>query len=79
MIKLERTSVMNFENAMRGARNPLNSWARSDSMTDEKGVFHFGLVLSRIQTILDWFLTGFRRIRADSGSFTGIKRYKNRK
>lgn len=42
MIKLERTSVMNFENAMRGARNPLNSWARSDSMTDEKGVFHFG-------------------------------------
>ena len=28
MIKLERFSVMNFENAMRGARNPLNSWDR---------------------------------------------------
>lgn len=42
MIKLERTSVMNFENAMRGARNPLNSWSRSDSYTDENGDFIFG-------------------------------------
>lgn len=32
MIKLERTSVMNFENAVRGMRNPLNSWELSDSM-----------------------------------------------
>ena len=32
---------MNFENAMRGARNPLNSWARMDSKT-ENGVFTFG-------------------------------------
>ncbi|MBE6598778.1 MAG: hypothetical protein E7638_05000 [Ruminococcaceae bacterium] len=31
MIKLERTSVMNLENAVRGMRNPLNSWAKSDS------------------------------------------------
>ena len=35
MIRFERTSVMNLENAMRGARNPLNSWARSDSYYDE--------------------------------------------
>ena len=41
MIKLERFEVMNFENAMRGARNPLNSWARMDSKT-ENGVFTFG-------------------------------------
>ena len=40
MIKLERYEVMNFENAMRGARNPLNSWARMDSKT-ENGVFTF--------------------------------------
>ncbi len=41
MIKLERYDVFNFENAMRGARNPLNSWARMDSKTvDEK--FEFG-------------------------------------
>lgn len=31
MIKLEKTSVMNFENAIRGARNPMNSWGKSDS------------------------------------------------
>lgn len=42
MIKLERTSVMNMENAMRGARNPLNSWARSDSSYDENGNFCLG-------------------------------------
>lgn len=42
MIKIERTDVMNFENAMRGARNPLNSWARYDSSYDEKGNFVFG-------------------------------------
>lgn len=42
MIQLEKTSVMNFENAMRGARNPLNSWDRYDSYYDEKGNFVFG-------------------------------------
>lgn len=42
MIKIERTSVMNFDNAMRGARNPLNSWARYDSEFDENGNFIFG-------------------------------------
>lgn len=42
MIKLERTSVMNLENAMRGARNPMNSWARSDSAYDEDGNYVLG-------------------------------------
>lgn len=42
MIKFDNTAVMNFENAMRGARNPLNSWARSDSSYDENGNFVFG-------------------------------------
>ncbi|MCQ2456362.1 MAG: hypothetical protein MJ096_03305 [Clostridia bacterium] len=39
MIKLERWSVMNFDNALRGARNPLNSWSKSDSTYDENGKF----------------------------------------
>ncbi|MCI9147301.1 MAG: hypothetical protein HFG73_03385 [Hungatella sp.] len=42
MIRLERTSVMNLENAMRGARNPLNSWDRMDSGYDEKGNYCLG-------------------------------------
>ena len=36
MIKIERTSVMNMDNAIRGARNPMNSWAKMDSYYDEK-------------------------------------------
>ena len=31
MIKFENTEVMNFEGAIRGMRNPLNSWDKSDS------------------------------------------------
>ena len=42
MIKIERTSVMNLENAIRGARNPLNSWAKSDSYYDEDGNYILG-------------------------------------
>ena len=42
MIKIERTSVMNLENAMRGARNPMNSWDRSDSSYDEDGNYVLG-------------------------------------
>ncbi len=42
MLKLERTSVMNLENAMRGARNPMNSWAKSDSAYDDKGNYILG-------------------------------------
>jgi len=42
MIKIERTSVMNFENAMRGARNPMNSWSKSDSYFGEDGAFVLG-------------------------------------
>ena len=42
MILLERISVMNFENAIRGARNPMNSWGRMDSTYDEDGNFILG-------------------------------------
>ena len=42
MIKIERTSVMNFENAIRGARNPMNSWGRMDSEYDDNGDYRLG-------------------------------------
>ena len=42
MILIERTSVMNLENAIRGARNPMNSWSKSDSYYDEKGNYVLG-------------------------------------
>ena len=43
MIKVENISVMNFENALRGARNPLESWNQSDSFVwREDGSFVIG-------------------------------------
>ena len=42
MIKISNISVMNFENAIRGARNPMNSWARMDSYYDEEGNYILG-------------------------------------
>ena len=44
MIKIERISVMNLENAVRGARNPMNSWEKSDSYYDDKGNYVLGPV-----------------------------------
>ena len=42
MIKIERTSVMTLENAIRGARNPMNSWAKMDSFYDDDGNYVLG-------------------------------------
>ena len=42
MITIEKISVMNLENAVRGARNPMNSWEKSDSYYDEKGNYILG-------------------------------------
>ena len=42
MLKVDKISVMNMENAIRGARNPMNSWARMDSYYDEGGNFVLG-------------------------------------
>lgn len=37
MIKIERTKVYGWEPAIRGARNPMNSWERSDTVYDVAG------------------------------------------
>ncbi|MDR1795014.1 MAG: hypothetical protein LBR25_06435 [Erysipelotrichaceae bacterium] len=42
MLKIRHSDVYNFENALRGARNPMNSWGRMDSSTDESGNFILG-------------------------------------
>jgi len=42
MLNCERTSVMNIENAIRGARNPMNSWDRMDSGYNEEGEYILG-------------------------------------
>ena len=35
MIKCEHIEVMNFEKALRGMRNPMNSWDKSDTTWKE--------------------------------------------
>ena len=42
MLTVKNTEVMNFKNAMRGARNPMNSWDRSDSYSDDDGKYILG-------------------------------------
>ena len=42
MLKIKDIEVMNLKNAVRGARNPMNSWAKSDSYFNEKGEYILG-------------------------------------
>ncbi len=42
MLSVKNIEVMNLNNAIRGARNPMNSWDRSDSYFDENGNFVLG-------------------------------------
>lgn len=42
MIKIENTDVNGFDAAIRGMRNPLNSWSMSDSETDTFGCVNIG-------------------------------------
>lgn len=42
MIKLENTEVIGFEAAIRGMRNPMNSWDKSDSGCEETSMWDIG-------------------------------------
>ncbi len=42
MLRVENTAVMNLEHAIRGARNPMSSWEKSDSYYDENGAYVLG-------------------------------------
>lgn len=43
MIKIEKTEIFGWESAIRGMRNPLNSWDKSDSRYDwNKSEYHIG-------------------------------------
>ena len=42
MLTVEKSRVMNIDGAIRGARNPMNSWEKSDSFYDDAGEFVMG-------------------------------------
>ena len=43
MIKVENVDIWGFEHAIRGMRNPKNSWAKSDSKYDDDFIFSFNV------------------------------------
>jgi hypothetical protein len=49
MIKIEKVQIFNLEGAIRGMRNPLNSWDKSDSRNGREGfiIGHEDLMLAR--------------------------------
>ncbi len=50
-MKFQNTSVMNFEGAFRGLRNPLQSWAKSDSFFGIVDIEYYGT--SNIDSVVD--------------------------
>ena len=42
MIRMSEVCIYNFENALRGARNPMNSWHKSDSYYSDNGQYILG-------------------------------------
>lgn len=40
MLKIENTEIVGWEAAIRGMRNPMNSWEKSDSIFVEDGEYH---------------------------------------
>ncbi len=42
MIKIENVDVFGWKAAIRGMRNPMNSWKNSDSIIDETGLYEIG-------------------------------------
>lgn len=42
MIKITNVEVLGWEHAIRGMRNPLNSWDKSDSLSPDDDIFYVG-------------------------------------
>ena len=53
-MKFENCSVFNFENAIRGMRNPMNSWNMSDSIF---GIYHEESTFELIDEIMQKYYT----------------------
>lgn len=62
MIKLENTEVLGWEAAIRGMRNPMNSWDKSDSAIfkgfDFNGDYYFCDINHNRKDWTDWFYLG---------------------
>lgn len=70
MDKFTNTAVFNFENALRGMRNPLNSWDKSDSLF---GYDNIERTMDRCADIIDiWVEQELKRREIQSGPGEGV-------
>ena len=68
MIKIENREVVGWEHAIRGARNPMNSWDRSDSVFEVSDLA-FGMKVPRIGPNDYNLLTRLTNAGSDHGKF----------
>ena len=71
-MKFENCSVFNFENAIRGMRNPMNSWNMSDSIF---GIYHEESTFELIDEIMQKYYT---EIKNELLNYEGFDDYKIR-
>ena len=60
MLKIENTEVLGWDAAIRGMRNPLNSWEKSDSQfvrDPDYGCFGVCPCVELVQTIADFLMS----------------------
>lgn len=70
MDKFTHTQVFNFENALRGMRNPLNSWDRSDSLFGYDDEEH---MVDRCADVVDiWVEQELKSRNIESGPGEGV-------
>lgn len=70
MDKFTHTQVFNFENALRGMRNPLNSWDRSDSLFGYDDAEH---MVDRCADVVDiWVEQELKSRNIESGPGEGV-------
>ncbi len=70
MIKLENTEVMGWEHAIRGMRNPLNSWQMSDSIFSKFSLDYDGncWVDSNMNELPPCSCVGFEELKEDNST-----------
>ena len=59
MIKVDNIEIFNFEGAIRGMRNPLNSWEKSDSFMGCGEVEEFKVKCKECDHVCGWYMQNY--------------------
>lgn len=66
-MKFEKTTVMNFDGAFRGLRNPMNSWAKSDSAFAMGDLYSLDDAVYKVATA--WTQKNFPNLKEDDEEY----------